>query len=134
MFEMGFWEITLIFIIMLIVVGPERLPKLARTAGLWIGKARSMVSSVRAEIEQEIRVEELKQSLRKETESIEDMKSLSDDFKSVQSEVTSLGRDVKTKLSEAERAASSEEKQASTPTSRQEKPAEELTSDTRRVE
>ena len=47
MFDMGFWEVVLIFVILLIVVGPERLPKLARTVGLWVGKARTMVSSVR---------------------------------------------------------------------------------------
>ena len=51
MFDVGFSEILLILVIALIVVGPERLPKLARTAGLWIGKARSIVSSVKAEVE-----------------------------------------------------------------------------------
>ncbi|MCB1807653.1 MAG: twin-arginine translocase subunit TatB, partial [Candidatus Competibacteraceae bacterium] len=87
MFDMGFWEVVLIFVILLIVVGPERLPKLARTVGLWVGKARTMVSSVRSEIEQELRVEELKQSLHKQVDT--------EDFKALSSEVKSLSSDVK---------------------------------------
>ena len=54
MFDVGLWELTLLFFIALIVVGPERLPRLARTAGLWIGKARRIVSEVRGQIEREL--------------------------------------------------------------------------------
>jgi len=93
MFDMGFWEVVLIFVILLIVVGPERLPKLARTAGLWLGKARTMVSSVRSEIEQELRVEELKQSLHKQVDT-EDFKALSNDVQSLKSNVSSMGSDL----------------------------------------
>ena len=38
MFDVGFWELAMIAVVALLVVGPERLPKLARTAGLWLGK------------------------------------------------------------------------------------------------
>ena len=38
MFDIGFWELSLLALVALLVVGPERLPKLARTAGLWIGR------------------------------------------------------------------------------------------------
>ncbi|MEZ5593284.1 MAG: Sec-independent protein translocase protein TatB [Gammaproteobacteria bacterium] len=93
MFDMGFWEVVLIFVILLIVVGPERLPKLARTVGLWVGKARTMVSSVRSEIEQELRVEELKQSLHKQVDT-EDFKALSSEVKSLSSDVKSVKSDV----------------------------------------
>ena len=95
MFDMGFWEVVLIFVILLIVVGPERLPKLARTVGLWVGKARTMVSSVRSEIEQELRVEELKQSLHKQVDT--------DDFKALSNEVKSLSSDVKSVKSDVQR-------------------------------
>lgn len=63
MFDVGFWELVLIAVVALVVVGPERLPRLARTAGLWIGKGRRFVSSVRADIEQELRAEDLKRIL-----------------------------------------------------------------------
>ena len=92
MFEMGFWEVILIFVILLIVVGPERLPKLARTVGLWVGKARTMVTSVRSEIEQELRVAELKESLHKQA-GTEEFQALSNDVKSLSSEVKSMGSD-----------------------------------------
>jgi len=54
MFDIGFWELALIGVVALVVVGPERLPALARTAGLWIGKARSMVADVKEDIQREI--------------------------------------------------------------------------------
>ncbi|WJW75648.1 Sec-independent protein translocase protein TatB [Thiohalobacter sp. IOR34] len=69
MFDIGFWELGLIMVIALLVVGPERLPRLARTAGLWLGKARSVVRSVKSEIDREIAAEELKQTLARQAES-----------------------------------------------------------------
>jgi sec-independent protein translocase protein TatB len=63
MFDVGFFELLLIGVVALLVVGPERLPKLARTAGLWIGKGRRFISSVKADIEREIKAEELKKIL-----------------------------------------------------------------------
>jgi sec-independent protein translocase protein TatB len=69
MFDVGFWELALIGLVMLIVVGPERLPKLARTAGMWLGRARRMLSSVKAEIDREIKAEELKEILNKQAQS-----------------------------------------------------------------
>jgi len=63
MFDVGFWELALIALVALIVIGPERLPKVARTAGLWIGRGRRFVASVKADIDKEIKAEELKQIL-----------------------------------------------------------------------
>ncbi len=63
MFDVGFFELTLIAVIALIVVGPERLPKLARTAGMWLGRGRRMISSVKADIDREIRADELRRTL-----------------------------------------------------------------------
>jgi sec-independent protein translocase protein TatB len=63
MFDIGFSEILLIMVIALIVVGPERLPRLARSTGLWIGKIRSYVASVKAEIDHELAAEELRKTL-----------------------------------------------------------------------
>lgn len=63
MFDVGFFELMLIGVVALLVVGPERLPKLARTAGLWVGKGRQLISSVKADIEKELKAEELKKML-----------------------------------------------------------------------
>jgi len=69
MFDIGFWELATIGVIALLVIGPERLPRLARTAGRWFGKARSFVLSVKADIEQEVKAEELKEIMKKQADS-----------------------------------------------------------------
>ncbi len=63
MFDMGFLELLLISIIALIVLGPERLPKAARTLGLWIGKAKQSFESIKNEIDRELKVKELQQQI-----------------------------------------------------------------------
>jgi sec-independent protein translocase protein TatB len=66
MFDIGFWEVIFIAVITLLVVGPERLPRVARTAGLWVGKIRGFVVSVKADIDQELAADELKRTLQKQ--------------------------------------------------------------------
>ncbi len=58
----------MIGLVSLIVIGPERLPKVARIAGYWIGKSRSMMTSVKAEIHQEFQQEELRQLLKEQVD------------------------------------------------------------------
>lgn len=60
MFDIGFWEIALVGVVALLVLGPERLPKVARVAGMWIGKGRRFMSSVKGEIDRELKADELK--------------------------------------------------------------------------
>jgi len=69
MFDIGALELMLIGVVALLVVGPERLPKLARTAGLWVGHARRALVSVKDEIDREVKAGELKEILRKQAES-----------------------------------------------------------------
>jgi len=64
-FDIGFWELSLIIIVALVVVGPERLPKLIRVTGLWLGRANASIQSIRSEISRELRAEELQQALKK---------------------------------------------------------------------
>lgn len=70
MFDVGFSELVLILVVALVVVGPERLPKLARTAGLYLGRARRMVAAVKADVQRELAAEDLKQTLQKQVESV----------------------------------------------------------------
>ena len=71
MFDIGFTEIIFIMVITLLVVGPERLPRIARTAGLWLAKMRGFVSSVKVDIDMELAAEELKKVLAKQASSPE---------------------------------------------------------------
>jgi sec-independent protein translocase protein TatB len=77
-FDIGFSEVILIFVIALLVVGPERLPRIARTAGLWVGKMRGFVSSVKADIDRELATEELKKALAKQA-SVPELEELIDE-------------------------------------------------------
>jgi sec-independent protein translocase protein TatB len=64
MFGIDFPEFVVIAVVALIVLGPERLPKAARFAGLWVRRARAQWSSVKNELERELAAEELKRSMR----------------------------------------------------------------------
>ena len=68
MFDIGFWEIVLISIIGLIVLGPERLPIAIRSIMRWIHTAKSMANSVKAEISHELKLHEMNESINKATE------------------------------------------------------------------
>tara|TARA_R110002049_G_scaffold254878_2_gene430359 strand:- start:21 stop:323 length:303 start_codon:yes stop_codon:yes gene_type:complete len=76
-FDIGFWELLLIALVALVVVGPERLPKLIRVTGLWVGRANASVQSIRSEISRELRAEELKQALNK-TVDVSDINKMMD--------------------------------------------------------
>ena len=56
MFEVGFTEIILILGIALLVLGPEKLPKLANQVGRWAGRARAMARQLRAQLDEEVTI------------------------------------------------------------------------------
>lgn len=60
MFDVGFSEMLVIAIVALVVIGPERLPKVARTAGHLLGRLQRYVSNVKADIHREMQLEELR--------------------------------------------------------------------------
>lgn len=63
MFDVGFSELLICFIVALVVLGPEKLPKVARAAGRWTGMARTYMRNLSAELERETQTAELKQQL-----------------------------------------------------------------------
>lgn len=93
MFDVGFWEFLVIGVVALLVVGPERLPGLARTAGIWVGKVRRFVSSVKADIDREVRTEELQRILNKQNEFRNDIYDIVEETKkSVEETASELSR------------------------------------------
>ena len=60
MFDIGFWEFTLIAIVALLVVGPDRLPGMTREAGKLIGRARRTMRELKYELERDAELEEVK--------------------------------------------------------------------------
>ena len=59
MFDIGFWEVALIGIVALVVVGPDRLPGMVRTAGQLIGRARRTMRELKYDLEREAEFEEI---------------------------------------------------------------------------
>ncbi len=63
MFDIGFWEFALIGVITLVVVGPERMPAIARKAGHYVGKVKKFVAKIQEDIGDEIEADKLKEHL-----------------------------------------------------------------------
>jgi sec-independent protein translocase protein TatB len=82
MFDIGFWELSLIGIVALLVIGPERLPAVARTVGKYVGRANRFVSNVKDDISKELKDEDLKRIL-------EDQQKLADEYKKAASDMSS---------------------------------------------
>ncbi|MBT5231511.1 MAG: twin-arginine translocase subunit TatB [Methylococcales bacterium] len=83
MFDVGFFELLLIAIVALLVIGPERMPAFARTAGKWVGRAKRAVNDVKTEISKEIKADELKEIIKKQAQvpNIEDIIEFDDIIK-----------------------------------------------------
>jgi len=63
MFDIGFWELCLITVVALLVFGPEKLPEMARSAGLWVGRARRFMSTVKQDVSRELHLEEIRETI-----------------------------------------------------------------------
>lgn len=63
MFDIGFWEILIIGVVALLIVGPDRLPGLVTFVGQWVGRARRFANHMRNEIRDELETEQLKNLL-----------------------------------------------------------------------
>lgn len=80
MFDIGFWELLVVGLIGLIILGPERLPKAIRSLQATIHKVRQFGSRMEAEINHELRVKELHDNLKK-IEQADDLDNLPEDLK-----------------------------------------------------
>ena len=86
MFDIGFFELCIIFIIGLLVLGPERLPNAIRSVSLWLGRLRQAATRIKKDIEQEVGAEDIRQQLHNESimqelgESKEEIQRLQKEF------------------------------------------------------
>ena len=74
MFDIGFWEILLIGVVALLVVGPERLPGIAVFAGHWVGRIRRFANNMRDEISEELEAEHLKKLMAEQNRELEELR------------------------------------------------------------
>ena len=75
MFEVGFWELVLILVMVLVVAGPERMPGIVRTLGRWAGRAKALVGQLKSEFERELNADELRQIARDTERAARDLES-----------------------------------------------------------
>ena len=91
MFDMGFTEMMLIGIVALIVIGPERLPGVARTAGKYFGRLKRFMTTVKADVEQELRADELREILAKQQQELDSLKgTITEAGKEIEKEASAL--------------------------------------------
>ena len=110
MFDMGFTEMMLIGIVALIVIGPERLPGVARTVGKYVGRLKRFMTSVKADVEQELRADELREILSQQQKELDSLKDT----------ISEAGRDIEKQTSVLDEvidrpAAQADEQQAAEP-------------------
>lgn len=81
MFDIGFWEILVIGVVALLVIGPEKLPDVARTVGRWVAKVQRFVAGVKADINSELESGELRKILGDQESQIRELKDMVNDAK-----------------------------------------------------
>jgi sec-independent protein translocase protein TatB len=78
MFDIGFWELAILFALALVVLGPKKLPELAATLGRWVGRARFMARSLKTQIDTELAIERAHEAKTKKDKAAESTDSDAD--------------------------------------------------------
>lgn len=86
MFDVGFSELCLVGLVSLLVIGPEKLPQVARFIGFWMGKMRHTVASVKQEFQEELYAEEVRQLLKQQTDILEQLEAKGQEYQTVVAE------------------------------------------------
>jgi len=109
MFDVGFSEIVVIAVVALIVIGPERLPKAARTLGHLFGRLQRYVNDVKSDISREIELDELRKLQKQVQTAAADLKSsVESTARSVESGVRDVERDLNAGVDDSPNAADAE--------------------------
>lgn len=93
MFDMGFFELLVIAVVALLVIGPERLPGAVRTGGLWLGRVKRMMRETRAGLEEQIGADDIRRQLHNEEVMRSLQASAADIKRTVDEEVFSTSAD-----------------------------------------
>lgn len=105
MFDIGFWEMLMIAVIGLLVIGPKRLPEVARALGRWTAKLRNFVASTRADLEREFNATEVRQMLDSKQDEINELRQMINDTRaSIDDGASEVERSIKSPESPASKA------------------------------
>ena len=106
MFELSFGKMMIIAVVALIVLGPEKLPKVARTIGHLLGRARTYANTVKQDIDREMQMDELRKLQQQAQEAARSFETaVSDAGRSVEQEASSMQNSMNASLAQAESAA-----------------------------
>ena len=105
MFDIGFTELFLLSVVALLILGPQRLPEVLRTAGLWMGRMRRVYNNVRQEIDREVGMDDIRRQLHNE--------QIMGELKQVEAEAKALKRDISSSVEDAAREGEAEIKASS---------------------
>jgi sec-independent protein translocase protein TatB len=104
MFDFSFAEMLVVGIVALLVIGPERLPTVARKAGTYIARLRRFVSNVRTDVEREFRTDELQRMLKAQQDELQSLKEVVNetrhdaDLDSIKQDVEQVVDDIKAEV------------------------------------
>ncbi len=101
MFDIGFAELLIIFVVALLVVGPERLPTVAKKVGLYIGRLKRSFNNIKQEVEQELEIEAVKAKL-KENAMLAEAKELEQKLAETTEQIKQADTETKTQTKTAE--------------------------------
>ena len=94
MFDIGFSELVVIGLVALIVIGPERLPRVARTAGALLGRFQRYVNDVKSEVRREMEIEDMKKFQSQLTDQVRDVEqTIHNELRAAEGEARSLMAD-----------------------------------------
>lgn len=113
MFDIGFWELVLIAVIGLVVLGPERLPVAVRTVARWVRTFRAMAASVQNELNQELKLQEMQENLKKAEQM--NLKDLAPEVDASLRELKEAAASVQRPYANSQAATSTEQAKASQP-------------------
>jgi sec-independent protein translocase protein TatB len=99
-FGFSFWEVFLILVVALLVIGPERLPGVARKAGEWTYKVRKFVANAKAEMDSEFNMQDMKQLLNSQESEISKLRAMVEETRH---DLDDTGHSMKSALTDAER-------------------------------
>ena len=96
MFDIGFAELLIIFVVALLVVGPEQLPTVARKVGLYIGRLKRSFNNIKQEVEQELEIEAVKAKL-KENAMLAEAKELEQELAKTTEQIKQVDKETQAK-------------------------------------
>lgn len=117
MLDIGWLELLVIFVLLLVVLGPARLPEVARTMGLWLGRLRRMYNNFKLEMEREIGMDDVRRQLHNE-QIMSEMKALEQETKSILSDTQNALADPDSKPSNPPHKASQTPSDVDSPTTK----------------